>query len=68
MLEPKKTLVGLAGQKAWHIWSNGALDPTQRRAVEAVLEGFPLQGFYVRFFIKFSRVRGFGGCHGLIRF
>src|SRR3954453_23829340 len=24
MLEPKKTLVGLAGQKAWHIWAGEA--------------------------------------------
>src|SRR5882724_4676861 len=25
MLEPKKTLVGLAGQNAWHIWAGEAL-------------------------------------------
>src|SRR5580692_6381193 len=25
MLEPKNTLVGLAGQKAWHIWAGEAL-------------------------------------------
>src|ERR1700730_15535067 len=25
MLEPKNTLVGLAGQKAWHIWTGEAL-------------------------------------------
>src|SRR3979490_118152 len=42
MLEPKNTLVGLAGQKAWHIWAgdalpriNGKYRPSQLRTQKA---------------------------------
>src|ERR1700758_3857627 len=42
MLEPKNTLVGLAGQKAWHIWtgvapprSSGKYLPSQLRTQNA---------------------------------
>src|SRR5258705_10644116 len=51
MLEPKNTLVGLAGQKAWHIWAGDALPrihgkarPGELRTQKAGPEPAPARG------------------------